>query len=342
VRGIARAHGRRVDDYLDFSANINPLGPPAGVRALVRAYADDDRLTRYPEPGLPELTAVLARVHRVEPPHIVVHAGSAALFDVILRACAPRRLGMCVPAFAEYARAAAANAIPVRTFALDVEGPVAFDAERFCTWVRRDAIDAVVLTNPHNPLGFALRAQTIDDLRARLPATTIIVDEAFADYAPTSSVATAAARDAQLIVVRSVTKFYAMPDLRVGYAVMTAQRAHAVSRYLPAWPVSGIAAAAAQIALADNAYAADTLATNDRNRAGFAEGLARAGLRVLPSAANFLTFGVAGAAALAERLLTDHQIIVRNCSSFAGLAHDAYIRVAVRSRSDNTQLLAAL
>jgi threonine-phosphate decarboxylase len=116
VRGIARAYGRPVDDFIDFSANINPLGPPIAVQTLVAGYAAAGFLGRYPEPGLPDLSAVLARKRGVDPENILIHGGSAALFDVILRACASRGLALCLPAFAEYARAAQANGLDVRAF----------------------------------------------------------------------------------------------------------------------------------------------------------------------------------------------------------------------------------
>jgi threonine-phosphate decarboxylase len=277
----------------------------------------------------------------VTPQHILIHGGSAALFDVILRAYAPRRLGLCIPAFAEYARAAAANGIEVRTFALDVDSGVAFESARFCQWVRHAGIEAVVLTNPHNPLGFALPAALLRDIRARLPAITFIVDEAFADYDEAVSVARDATADPQLIVVRSVTKFYAMPDLRVGYAVMTAERAQSMSRFVPAWPVSGIAAAAAAAAVSDDDYGNRTRSSNLRDRAELRAGLTTLDLRVLPSSTNFVTFEWDGVAALHERLLA-RRIIVRDCSSFAGLAPDRYVRVAVRTTNDNARLLRAL
>lgn len=342
IRGIARTYGRPIGAFIDFSANINPLGPPVAVQTLVAGYASAGLLGHYPEPGLPDLANVLAQTRGVDPENILIHGGSAALFDVILRSCASRGLGLCVPAFAEYARAARANGLDVRAFMLDTRGPHAFDPDRFCRFVRDANVDAVVLNNPHNPLGFALSAAALRDLHERLPEVTLIVDEAFADYDQEVSLASLAAGDGRVIVVRSLTKFYGIPDLRVGYAVMTAAQVERMSPYIPAWPVSGIAAAAAAAAVSDADYATTTLATNALERARLRFGLSALGLRVFPAAANFLTFEAAGAGALRERLIAGHSIVVRECSSFAGLAADRYVRVAVRTAADNAQLLAAL
>lgn len=342
VRAVARAAGRDAREFIDFSANINPLGPPPSVRALLRNYAQGDALTQYPEPGSPELTSVLARRRGIAPEHIVVHGGSVPLFDAVLRACAPRRVGLCLPAFAEYARAAAANRIDVRTFALDPRGAPPLDLDGFRAWVRREAIDAVILTNPHNPLGFALPAARVRELIAHLPLTTFIVDEAFADYDERVSVVRDAAANPRVIVIRSVTKFFAMPDLRVGYAVMTAQNARAVAQYIPAWPVCGIAAAAAAVAVVDDDYARRTREHNAAGREQLRAGLSALGADVLDGAANFVTFRTRHAGELRARLITEHRIVVRDCSSFAGLPPNAYVRIAVRGSADNALLLEAL
>ncbi len=342
VRGIARAGGLRAADLLDFSANINPLGPPAAVRRLVRRYANGGWLERYPEPGLPELAAVLARARGVDATCIVIHGGSAPLFDTLLRAGRPRCVGLCAPAFAEYARAARANGIAVHSFALDPDAAPPFDADRFAAWLNAAGIDLAIVTNPHNPLGFALDAATVLRVRSAAPATTLVVDEAFADYAEAHSVAVRAATDPGLIVVRSVTKFYAIPDLRVGYAVMTPERARELQPFIPAWPVSGIAAAAAALAVADAGYAVRTRRSNARERARLAAGLTRLGLRVLPAAANFLTCATPDGGALCAALLARERIVLRDCSSFAGLTAGAYVRIAVRSARDDARLLAAL
>jgi threonine-phosphate decarboxylase len=136
------------------------------VRAALVCYAASRSIARYPEPGLPDLTALLARVRGVEPQNVLIHGGSAALFDAILRAWRPRSLGIAVPAFAEYARAALANGIPVQTMRLDPRAADPFDTDAVCAFARQSRVDCIVATNPHNPLGFACTAQSMRELRA--------------------------------------------------------------------------------------------------------------------------------------------------------------------------------
>jgi threonine-phosphate decarboxylase len=342
VAGAARAAGRRVDELLDFSANINPLGPPDAVRAVLRAYAEAREVEQYPEPGLPVLCDALARARGVSADSIAVHAGSAALFDAIFRSLTPRRIGIPVPAFAEYRRAAEACGIPVSTIHLDPRNDEPFDPDRIAAWLHAEQIDTAVLTNPHNPLGFAIARAALHRLIDAAPQVTFVVDEAFADFDESRSLATEAASRSRLIVVRSLTKFYAMPNLRVGYAVASADRVRAIARFVPAWPVSGIAAAAAIAALGDTAYAQRTRAANATARAALHDDLCAAGLRVLPASANFITFETDRVAERRAIMLARDGILVRDCSSFEGLPTDRYARVAVRRPGENARLVAAL
>ncbi len=342
VAAAARASGRRLDEILDFSANINPLGPPDAVRAALRAYAGAETIVRYPEPGLPELCGALARARGVDAASIAVHAGSAALFDAIVRSLAPQRVGIPVPAFAEYRRAAEAGGVAVHALALDPRATESFDVDRVAGWIRTERIDTAIVTNPHNPLGFAISRERMLALVEAAADTTFVVDEAFADYDEACSIATKAAYHPRIIVVRSLTKFYAMPNLRVGYAVATPERVRAIARFVPAWPVSGIAAAAAIAALGDDAYAERTRTANAAARAALIHDLVETGARVLRAAANFVTVEIDRVAERRASMLARAGVLVRDCSSFEGLPPDRYMRVAVRRPGENTRLIDAL
>jgi threonine-phosphate decarboxylase len=146
--------------------------------------------------------------------------------------------------------------------------------------------------------------------------------------------------------VRSLTKFYGMPALRVGYSVSTPERAAQIEAHLPAWPVTTLAASAAVEAVKDERYARETLraATEDRQR--LRDRLVAIGLDACPSAGNFLLLHLAEAAldstAMRETLIRRHRIIVRDCRSFDGLEDGRFIRVAVRSCADNERLVDAI
>jgi threonine-phosphate decarboxylase len=223
-----------------------------------------------------------------------------------------------------------------------LEPPRLFDA------VKRHAANVCLITNPHNPTGSLATAQMLrtlaDELRS-LGASTI-VDEAFIDYAPAASLTRFAAEHSGPIVIRSLTKLFAVPALRVGYAVAAPSVARRMRALLPSWPVTTLAMRALAAALDDLAYVERSVRENEIAREILARDLRALGFHVTASAANFLLLtlpsGAQSAAALTRRLILAARIVVRDCSSYDGLDDGRYIRVAVRQAPENERLIHAL
>jgi threonine-phosphate decarboxylase len=183
---------------------------------------------------------------------------------------------------------------------------------------------------------------------ARRSGAYVLVDEAFINYSPESAITLEAAApqaNADLIAIRSLTKFYGCPGLRVGCVVAAPETASRIAAQSPPWPVSTLAQNALAEALRDNDYIREALETNRSARMTLGPSLAALGCRVHPAAANFLLIQLPArfpAAHIRERLLRDHAILVRECDSFRGLEGKNYLRVAVRREGENARLLAAL
>jgi threonine-phosphate decarboxylase len=349
VDAVSREFGVPVASLIDFSASINPAGPPASVLArLARDAADPRLLARYPDPAYAELRAALAR--HVSPASVTIANGSAALFGAIVRALmpAPASCLLAVPAFGEQPRALEAAGCAIEPFRLRAEDGFLPDVDALCAILdtRRPAL--CLLTNPHNPSGALLPAAAVARVvrTAERTGTYLLLDEAFIDYAAADSMVREAAQSSHLVVLRSLTKFYGMPALRVGYAVSTPDLAARIGAQLPRWPVTTLAAHAAAEALADDRYARETRAAAAVERDWLRDELAAAGLRVYPSAANFLLARLPdhapGSAQLRARLIREHHLIVRDCRSFDGMEDGRFIRVAVLARADNMRLVQAL
>jgi len=344
VDEIARLHGIATNELVDFSANINPLGPPPGVRNAIRSFASDAALTRYPDAQLSDIRSAIARAAEVERESIVIGAGSAALFDAIVRALAPQRCALPLPAFGEYRPALENAAVDVVPFPL-ASDDLALDVAAFARFLNEHRIDLAILTNPHNPAGWVIDATSLRSLIAAAPATRFIIDEAFIDFQLAHSLAGDVRAQARLCVVRSLTKLYAMPSMRIGYAVAPVALARAIERFLPSWPISTIAAQCAIAALDDRTFLDRTLAWLEPERTWFAGELTRLGLRVLAAAANFITFALPSpyrASDVRARLIANHGLVVRDCTSFEGMPDAGWIRVAVRERRENERLTRAL
>ncbi len=218
----------------------------------------------------------------------------------------------------------------------------------FVKMLERHRPPLCVLTNPHNPSGaLTARPQMLRVLEcARRTKTLLVVDEAFIDYAPTETLIAEAGRGDHLVVLRSVTKFYGMPALRVGYAVSNPRVAARLAAQLPPWPVTTLAASAAAEAVQDHQYARRTLESVADQRQWLSQALGTTGVTVYPSAANFLLLRLPAtaptSARVRARLITHHGVVVRDCRSFDGLSNGRFIRVAVRQRDENERLVRAL
>ncbi|MBD5655736.1 MAG: histidinol-phosphate aminotransferase family protein, partial [Candidatus Eremiobacteraeota bacterium] len=282
------------------------------------------------------------------PDAIVIANGAAALFGIALHALEVERCVVPMPAFSEHRHALATAGAIHSGVPLDPTREFALQPERIVAAIRASDADACLVTNPHNPSGALTPRESMLQLAhdAKSLGTVTIVDEAFIDYAPEASVTRdAAARDA-LVTIRSLTKFFAVPALRVGYAVCDPSLARIMRRAIPSWPVTTLASRAVAVALDDAEFTSRTLVANERERARLAARLAAIGLRANPSATNFLLVSLPEdaprAPELTQRLVLQSQIVVRDCSSFEGLEAGDYIRVAVRAAAENERLVDAL
>jgi threonine-phosphate decarboxylase len=349
VDGVARAYGVPADRLIDFSANINPMGPPKrALMRLAREAADRQILTRYPDPDYAELRRVLAAALRVPAAGVTIANGSVALIGAVIRAIAPRECLLATPAFGEYLRALQASGCRVRRLPLDAARGFELDGDLLIDALTKHRPPLCVLTNPHNPSGaLTRRLQMLRVLdRSIHTKARLVVDEAFMDYVPTETLVAEAARSEHLVVLRSLTKFYGMPALRIGYAVSSPRMAARIAAQLPPWPVTTIAASAAAAAVQDQQYARRTLVSVADQRRWLSQALGTIGVAVYPSVANFLLVRLPATAPTSTRvrarLITDAGVIVRDCRSFDGLSNGRFIRVAVRQRDENERLVRAL
>jgi threonine-phosphate decarboxylase len=344
---IGRAFDREPDSLLDFSASINPVGPPDAVGALLRAVAAQPSiLAAYPDPHARELRAALAAREGVPAGRVVVANGSAALLDLSVRALETRRCIVPVPAFSEYARALAAAGSELLPMLLRADDEFALDSERLIALARAGNADTCIISNPHNPSGRAMSQTAVAALAGELArfGCACIIDEAFVDYVPEIGSVPAALGE-RTVVLRSLTKFFAIPGMRIGYGFATEPLAVRINARLPSWPVGTLEQRAAIAVVADTNYARETIVRNVEARANFTGELRALGLRVFSSSANFVLFDAGidtNVIRLRDALIRKHGIVIRTFENDPVLAGGAYVRVAVRRPSENGRLIDAL
>jgi threonine-phosphate decarboxylase len=343
VFAVARSLGVSPEDILDFSASINPLGPAPGVReALATAY---DLLVHYPDSDCTELREALALSHGVKSANICVANGSTQLIYLLPRLAPGKRALVIAPAFSEYARSLARDGWGVEQFILESADGFVLPLDRL-EMNLRTGYDILILGNPGNPSGRLYPLSTVREIDrlCRLAGCFLVLDEAFMDFCEEGSAKHYATERDGILVLRSMTKFYALPGMRLGYAIGNASIVTRLASLSEPWSVNTPAQAAGLASLADNGYTAATRELVISGRAHLFAGLAAIpGLSPFPSAANYLLVEIAGGESsgeLAGQLLAKF-ILIRACGNFAGL-DNRFFRVAVRNREENDRLLAAL
>jgi threonine-phosphate decarboxylase len=319
-------------NLLDFSQNINPLGVPAGALEAARRALHEE-IGRYPDLGYPDLREALAAYLGVSPGKIVPTNGGAEALFLAARAARPGGRALILePTFSEYAIAArAAGLEPVRRVARRAEDGFRLDLTALDDL---EGMALVFLCNPNNPTGSVLNRAEVLEVSGRVLGSdaVLVVDEAFADFTPGTSVA--AEVDDGLCVARSFTKFFGIPGLRLGCLVCADPGR--IQEFQPSWSVNAVAGAAGAAAVRDRDFADASVRSVARLREELFEALGvLPGLTPFPGAANFLL--VRGPAGLVERLAR-RGVLVRGCEPFVGLGPE-YFRVAVRSRAENERLI---
>jgi threonine-phosphate decarboxylase len=343
LRQIAERYGIPVSQLLDFSANINPDGPPSGVVSALRACLDDpSTLVEYPDLQQVNLKQAIARYAGVNQQNISVANGFVPLLEAALRVLSIRHCRMPIPAFVEYRKALVRGGVEVSTVELSPESCFGYMSEEIVA----GSYDAILLANPQNPSGVCHDAATMRDLVARAAHKNkyVLVDEAFIDYVPEHSLSKDTETFPNLIVFRSVTKFHGIPGLRVAYAIGNPRLSSSLAENLPPWPITTLAGRAVITALDDDAYAIRSRLLNAERRNVLQRELAPLGLITYPSAANFILFQLPSDLELItfwERLIVKHRIVLRACANYEGLPGGC-LRAAVRTQQGNLQLTKAV
>ncbi len=337
------------DQILDFSASLNPLGPPDSVlQALETALRSQPALaiTTYPDPLMTRVRAALGQAHGLDPEWIWVGNGAAELLTWVARECqGTRAVGLLEPAFCDYYRSLQAAQVALFALPLPCQAGPPFPPLSELLRPLLEQIPkprALWLNLPHNPTG---QIWPQEQVLACLPEFDLVmVDEAFMDFLPEESASLLAWVEAfpQLVVIRSLTKLFTLPGLRIGFAVAHPDRLRRWQSWRDPWSVNGLAEVAALAALQDREFQNRTRAWLPPARQHLGEGLRQlAGVHPWPSVANFLLVQFPLSVPwLQETLLRRHQILIRDCLSFTGLG-DQFCRIGVRTHGEQERLLVA-
>ena len=336
-----RVHGGNIDrkqNLLDFSANINPLGMPDAVRSAIIQAASD--CVHYPDPYCTALTGKLSEYENIPASQIVCGNGAADLICRIAYAFRPRHALIPVPTFSEYAFALHETGCQVTEYPLDDAQNYTLHEDFLSGICNR--IDLVFLCTPNNPTGQLIYPGFLHQIaeKCRRYDILLVCDECFLRFCTDAErYSLRPYSNENVIILNAFTKLYAIPGLRLGYALCgaehNAQKLRQTSQF---WSVSVPAQAAGIAALEETDWIPETVRYVSAERAFLSVALRKAGLYVYDGAANFLL--LRAPADFADRM-EQHQILVRRCADFRGLT-DEHFRIAVRAHDENLALISAL
>ncbi len=326
------------NDIIDFSANINPLGMPSKVKdaAINSAYMWE----KYPDPECSKLRKILSKIENIPFENVVTGNGADDLIYRIVHAFKPKKAVICVPTFGEYEKALEEIECTVDRLFLKEENNFCVTAD-ILEMLTPD-VNILFLCSPNNPTGNLIPLKLLKKISGKCMENNIVFvcDECFMGFAENGEMySLKQCINKNSIILKAFTKLYAMPGLRLGYALCgsdnTAEKIHHSGQF---WSVSVPAQAAGIAAAAEKKYVCKTIDYVKKEREFLRCKLQKFGIKVFPSAVNYLLFKADKR--LDDRLI-EKGILIRNCANYRGLGEGFY-RIAVRTHEENKRLLTAV
>lgn len=343
VHAWARKRGGALTDVLDYSANINPLGLADSVRQAITQSIS--QVIHYPDVEATLLKTAISCHYQVDAQHVTAGNGAVELLYVLAHTLRPKRVLIPAPSFSEYERAARAAGAEIEYVKLLPENNFILDVNSLCN--RLNGIDMLFIGNPNNPTGTVLTVNQIECLlvAASQAGVMIVVDESFMDFVIGDSNYTCRPllkKYDNLVILHSLTKFYAIPGLRLGFALSHPTLTAKLHAAKDPWNVNSLAQAAGVAALADKDYQLKSREMVSCERKVLYESLkALPGLKPFTPSVNYILIDTTPSsfpAAYVQQALAEKNILIRNCSNYPGLS-PYYVRVAVKLADQNKTLL---
>jgi threonine-phosphate decarboxylase len=329
------------DKVIDFSVNINPLGPPK--KALERMVEVLDGIRYYPEIDGGETRAFLARRLGIQAGEIILGNGATELIYLFSRSMTIGKALILQPTFSEYNRAFTLAGTEVYPYLSEEGDCFKVNIARLIDKIEEIRPSVIVICNPNNPTGTYIEPHLVQELLETVDqGTYFFIDESFVGF-QVEGLPLELVREHPVFILRSMTKFYGIPGIRLGYGVGSKELIARMQRFKEPWTLNYLALELAKLLMDDKGYVYETRKWLFEEKDFLYTGLKELeSLRVFPSHSNFYlckTLDTDGEA-LKRELLTSG-IYIRTCQDFFGLGRD-FFRVAIKTRPENLRLLEGL
>lgn len=349
IEKICEYYNLKKEDIINFGANVNPLGLSETVQKTLASHLNV--LSSYPDRGYTSLRSVISGYCGIPADFILPGNGSSELISLLIEVCAPRHTLILGPTYSEYSRELSFSGSTQDYYHLREEQDFIPDTEDLCRTLDSGAYDLLILCNPNNPTSTAILRDDMEQLLTFCASRDIFVmiDETYVEFAPDISAVTAVPLTAKfdnLCVLRGVSKFFAAPGLRLGYAVTGNQALlkKMKDKQIP-WSLNSIGAFAGELLFQDEEYIRATreliLSERDRMYAALSEMPA---FKVYSPYANFLLLKILRKEMTAFDVFENcikNGLMIRDCSSFQCLDGE-FVRFCIMMPEDNSRLLKVL
>lgn len=346
IREITRRYKLSGKDVIDFSASINPLGFPQRLNKIISGNLNT--IPHYPDPDCVLVKEALSQYLGVRQNKLLIGNGSIELIYLITLALKPKKVLVPLPSFSEYERASLIGGARPLFLKTTEKNGFEIDVKKVSKNLRN--IGLVFICNPNNPTGFLFQKDAVMALAQECEkrGVLLVIDEVFMDFVEEekqSSLLKFAAKSRHIMVLQSLTKFFAISGLRLGYLVGPEELIERISLYQPPWSVNSFAQLAGVGLLKDSAFIRESRQYVFKERETLFQNLSLIKyIKPYPASANFIFCRILEGA-ISSKALCDYcgrkGIILRDCSNFRGL-DNSFIRVAVRKKEENTRLIKVL
>lgn len=345
LEAIEKVYGIKKEDITSFSANVNPLGVSFKLRECLASHID--AITSYPDREYTSLRNCIANYVGSEKDNIIVGNGSTELISLMIHSKAPKKALILGPTYSEYEREVSLGGGSSLYYPLREEDNFKLNIEQFCSKLTPD-IDLLIICNPNNPTSGSIYRNDMRKILDHCKTNDIfvMVDETYIEFAPEmESISSVPLTNDynNIIILRGISKFFAAPGLRLGYAICgNSDLLKEINNKKNPWTINTLAAIAGEIMFTDTDYIKATKELINKERERVCARLSKInGIKFYPSTANFLlcrimkptiTSNIVFEAAIRKGLM------IRDCSTFPFL-DDHYIRFCFMSPEKNDELL---
>jgi len=338
AKEISRKNKIEYDKILDFSANINPLGMPTSVKKAIIEGLDE--VEKYPDITYFELKCAIGEFENINKENLILGNGAAEVLFNVVRGIDPKNTLILAPTFSEYEEATKAINGTIIYYKLKEENNF-YIQENILDYINSE-LDLIFICNPNNPTGVITSKDLLVKIliKAKKNNVIVLIDESFLDFIEVNlSMISYINEYENLIIIKSLTKFFALPGIRIGYGICSnASLKEKLEKISPAWNINILAEIATKTGLKDETYIRETLKfIKSEKKYLYNELKEIKQLKVYEPSANFILLKTLIKINLKNELLKNN-ILIRSCSNYEGL-DNSYYRIAVRNHKENSKLI---